>query len=417
MENTVGLRDLTLLVAEDSDFQRETLVAVLGAMGATDVLIAENGKIALDVIAARKASVNVLITDLEMPEMDGLELIRHAGEIGFRGAVMIASALDENMLASAEAMAKAYGINFLGAFRKPLTRKLIEEAMQQYGVPEPKLHAPSPSRRAYKAEEILAAIKQDQFEPFFQPKVELSTRRVVGAEALARWRHPTSGLIFPGAFVPVLEQTGNIDELTWLMLRKAIVFCGTLNTLGLTSTVAINLSLKSLENVELAARIAAVVERHALDPHSVCIEITESAAMSNVGPVLENLTRLRMAGFGLSIDDFGTGYSSMEQLTRVPFTELKIDRSFVINAIKHEPARVMLTSSLQIARQLKLQAVAEGVETQEEWDLLVELGCDYAQGYFIGRPMQASMYIEWLQELGTTPTSMFTSPMVRSAKD
>jgi len=139
--------------------------------------------------------------------------------------------------------------------------------------------------------------------------------------------------------------------------------------------------------------------------------------MSNVGPVLENLTRLRMAGFGLSIDDFGTGYSSMEQLTRVPFTELKIDRSFVINAIKHEPARVMLTSSLQIARQLKLQAVAEGVETQEEWDLLVELGCDYAQGYFIGRPMQASMYIEWLQELGTTPTSMFTSPMVRSAKD
>jgi len=417
MENTVGLRDLTLLVAEDSDFQRETLVAVLGAMGATDVLIAENGKIALDVIAARKASVNVLITDLEMPEMDGLELIRHAGEIGFRGAVMIASALDENMLASAEAMAKAYGINFLGAFRKPLTRKLIEEAMQQYGVPEPKLHAPAASRRAYKAEEILAAIKQDQFEPFFQPKVELATRRVVGAEALARWRHPTSGLIFPGAFVPVLEQTGNIDELTWVMLRKAIVFCGTLNTLGLTSTVAINLSLKSLENVELAARIAAVVERHALDPHSVCIEITESAAMSNVGPVLENLTRLRMAGFGLSIDDFGTGYSSMEQLTRVPFTELKIDRSFVINAIKHEPARVMLTSSLQIARQLKLQAVAEGVETQEEWDLLVELGCDYAQGYFIGRPMQASMYIEWLQELGTTPTSMFTSPMVRSAKD
>jgi EAL domain-containing protein (putative c-di-GMP-specific phosphodiesterase class I) len=123
-----------------------------------------------------------------------------------------------------------------------------------------------------------------------------------------------------------------------------------------------------------------------------------------------------MTGFGLSIDDFGTGYSSMEQLTRIPFTELKIDRAFVANAVTHEAARAMLTSSLQIARQLKIKAVAEGVETQQEWDLLQELGCDLAQGYFIARPMEASVYVSWLQELATTSTSMFTSSIMSAKK-
>ena len=141
----------------------------------------------------------------------------------------------------------------------------------------------------------------------------------------------------------------------------------------------------------------------------MCLEITESAATSNLGAALENLTRLRMAGFGLSIDDFGTGYSSMEQLAHIPFTELKVDRAFVSNAVRHEAARVVLASSLQIARQLKLTSVAEGVETQDEWDLLQQLGCDVAQGYYIARPMQSDTYVEWLRELSRSPASSFTS--------
>ncbi|MGZ5168079.1 MAG: EAL domain-containing protein, partial [Burkholderiales bacterium] len=149
----------------------------------------------------------------------------------------------------------------------------------------------------------------------------------------------------------------------------------------------------------------------------ICLEITESAATTNLGVALENLTRLRMAGFGLSIDDFGTGYSTMQQLTRIPFTELKIDRSFVTNAVTHEAARVLLTSSLQIARQFNLTSVAEGVETQQEWDLLQELGCDLAQGYFIARPMAAGVYMSWLQERATTAAAILPSSILSGNKE
>lgn len=411
----MNIADLNFLIAEDSEFQRDLLVSVLKAMGARNVWSASDGQKALDILIKAGPSVHVVITDLAMPAMDGLEFMRRAGEAGYQGSVLIASALDSTVLAAAEAMSNAYGINLLGAVSKPITRQMLDTALMRHGAPEPKLHARSVARASFTAEEILSALEREEIQPHYQPKVELVSRRVVGAEALARWRHPQKGLVLPSAFVRVLEDAGRVDDLMWAMLSKAIVFCGTLNSTGLKSSVAVNLSVKSLSNVELAGRISAMVERHNLDPSQVCLEITESAATTNLGAALENLARLRMAGFGLSIDDFGTGHSSMQQLTRIPFTELKIDRSFVTNSATHEAARVMLTSSLQIARQLKIKAVAEGVETQEEWDLLQELGCDFAQGYFIARPMEANVYLNWLRDLAATPTSMFTATMPGAA--
>jgi EAL domain-containing protein (putative c-di-GMP-specific phosphodiesterase class I)/FixJ family two-component response regulator len=409
------IAELSFLVVEDEDFQRKMLVELLKHSNARKVYSASNGQEAVDVLVRDPVSVDIVICDLRMPVMDGLEFLRRAGELGYRGSVLIASALDRTLLAAAEAMSKAYGINLLGAVSKPVTQQMLETATARHGVAQPKVHARPAPRRVFTPDEIIQGLEHDEFEPFFQPKVDLATGRVIGCEALARWRHPEHGLIPPAAFVKILEVAGKVDDLMWVVLRKAIVFCGTLNTTGVESSVAVNLSLKSLNNVELAGRVAATVERHNLDPRKVCLEITESAATTNLGAALENLTRLRMAGFGLSIDDFGTGYSSMEQLTRIPFTELKIDRSFVSNAATHEPARVMLTSCLQIARQLKLKAVAEGVETQQEWDLLQELGCDLAQGYFIAKPMEASAYLTWLQNLTTTPNSIFTTSILSAS--
>ncbi|MGZ5145162.1 MAG: EAL domain-containing response regulator [Burkholderiales bacterium] len=404
------IADLSFLIVEDEEFQRQILVEMLRGKVKT-VLSATNGQEAVELLT-RHASIDIIICDLNMPVMDGLEFLRHAGEAGYRGSVLIASALHHTLLAAAEAMSKAYSINLIGVISKPVTWQLLEEAIRRHAAPEPNLHVRSVSRRSLTTDEIMLGLTRDEFEPFFQPKVDLATGRVVGAEALARWRHPEQGIIAPAAFIKILEDSGKIDELMWVMFRKAIVFCGTLNTMGVDSSVAVNLSLKSLNNVELAGRVAATVERHNLDPSKVCLELTESAATTNLGAALENLTRLRMAGFGLSIDDFGTGYSSMQQLTRIPFTELKIDRSFVTNAVNHEAARVMLTSSLQIARQLNLKSVAEGVETQQEWDLLQELGCDLAQGYFIAKPMEVNDYLNWLSELARTPNSLFTSSVV-----
>jgi EAL domain-containing protein (putative c-di-GMP-specific phosphodiesterase class I) len=237
----------------------------------------------------------------------------------------------------------------------------------------------------------------------------MSTGRVVGAEALARWRHPKDGIVAPARFIKPLEDAGKIDQLMWVMLRKGAAFCKTLNATGVESSIAINLSLRSLNNVLLAGQIAEIVKSNDLRPAQICLEITETAATTDLAPVLENLTRLRMKGFMLSIDDFGTAYASMQQLTRIPFTELKVDRTFVANAATNEAARLVLKSSLGLARDLNIWAVGEGVETKEHWELLQELGCDHAQGYYIAKPMDAAAYVRWMRSLARDCTSVFVA--------
>ncbi|HTW53764.1 MAG TPA: EAL domain-containing protein [Stellaceae bacterium] len=167
--------------------------------------------------------------------------------------------------------------------------------------------------------------------------------------------------------------------------------------------ISVNLSLKSLVDTEIAERITEIVRGEAIDPHSIILEVTESAAMTVVPRALENLARLRIRGFRLSIDDYGTGYSSMQQLTRIAFTELKIDQSFVMSALDSKASKVILESSIEMARKLKIKSVAEGVETRAHWDLLQALGCDIAQGYFIARPMPAADVAGWAAQW-TPPT-------------
>jgi len=258
----------------------------------------------------------------------------------------------------------------------------------------------------YSLDEILDGLENNQFEPFFQPKLDVATRRVVGAEALARWRHPRHGLVPPSAFISTLEASGKIDALMWMMLGKSIAFCNVLHSAGFDCVMAINLSLVSLTDTDLANRIIEITNAYGVDSRKICLEVTESALTTDIARALENLARLRMRGFGLSIDDYGTGYSSMQQLTRIPFTELKIDGSFVTNASARESAKVVLASSLAMARKLNISAVAEGVESQEDWDLLGELGCEFAQGFFIARPMPVREYLLWQKNVQADPMTI-----------
>ncbi len=237
----------------------------------------------------------------------------------------------------------------------------------------------------------------EQFEPFYQPKIDLMTNRVKGAEALARWRHPNFGIVLPYAFISLLEDANQISELTWIILAKSARDCLNWRAAGFDLNVSVNLSVKMLEDPATADAITWQVAQQGLDPKHMILEVTESAAMGSVGQVLENLIRLRIKGFGLSIDDYGTGYSSMQQLTRIPFTELKIDQSFVMHATRQASSRKILESSLEMARKLGISSVAEGAETAEDWNLLRECGCDIAQGYFIARPMEATAFPEWVR--------------------
>ena len=405
----VEASELSFLVVEDETSQRETLLAMLATFKPGAVHAAADGQEALDVLIKHRTPVDVIVCDIKMPVMDGLEFIRHLGNSGYDGSVIIVSGLEHSLMTSAQAMTKAYGVDLLGAISKPVTVAGLQNLLSRRGGTGPRREAEAAAPPSFLLDEILEGLQQNQFEPFFQPKVDIATRKVIGAEALARWRHPQQGVVAPSAFIKTLEDAGKIDELLWVMLRKGAAVCRTLQTSGSDSSVSVNVSLTSLNNVEFSNRVIQVVRGQNVSTDKMCLEITEMAATTNLGLALENLTRLRMLGFGVSIRDFGTGYSSIQHLTRIPFTELKIDRSLVTNSSREESAKVILRSSLHTARELSVKAVAEGVETQQDWDLLQELGCDQAQGYFIETPMDATAYVTWIRDLATNATSMFVA--------
>jgi EAL domain-containing protein (putative c-di-GMP-specific phosphodiesterase class I)/AmiR/NasT family two-component response regulator len=390
--------NLNFLVAEDQAFQRSAMVRILANLGAKEVHEAEDGHAALSVILDPSRRVDIVISDMDMPGMDGMEFIRRVGEAGARVSIIVASSLERALIASIAAMARAYGVMLLGVVEKPLSPEKLLPLIKLHTQVRTKVRPAAAASPAFAVEEIAEGLKNDEFEPFFQPQIELATGRIKGAEALARWRHPGKGIVAPYAFIQILEENGLINELMWTMLKKAAAYCSAWRKEGLDATVAVNVSVKSLADPLLADRVTELVRSQRLDPRHLVVEVTESAATADVGKALENLARLRVRGFGLSIDDYGTGYSSMQQLTRIAFTELKIDQSFVSNAGRQESARVILESSLDMARKLKITSVAEGVETQADWDLLRQIGCDQAQGYFIARPMEAGAYRGWVQE-------------------
>ena len=382
------------------------IVELVRRLNPKKVYSAADAQKALETLAS--SAVDVIVSDIDMPKMDGLEFMRRLAETASRSSVIIVSAIPPALLTATEEMIKAYRINLLGIAQKPVTQDALETLLARYAPAVPAV-AQSASGRPFTLEAIIAGLEQGQFEPFFQPRVEVATRRIVGAEALARWCHPEKGVVSPHVFVDALEEAGKVEDLMWVMLEKGIGFCAAAKEAGVLSTLAVKLSPTSLTNPGLAVRLIDMVQGHNIEPNKICFEIAEAAAVTTDAAALENLTRLNLKGFLLAIDDFGTGASTQNDLSRLPFSELKIDRSFVSKAATDKAAKRVLESGVQMAKKLRIKALAEGVETQQDWDLLQELGCDLAQGYFIAKPMAAAAYIDWMRDLVTDPTSIFTT--------
>lgn len=385
-----------VLVVEDHDFQRETLVDMLEELGVQGVLQASDGRAALEIIREVERPFDLILTDIDMPVMDGMALIRQLATDHVTSALAITSSLDRPLRESIEAMTDAFGITLLGSLEKPVSPHQLARLLQRVR-DDPRAPSGHSVATAYTRQEVSQALADDQFVPFFQPTVELATGRVVGAEALARWRHPGDGLVSPASFISLMESSDLIGELTWQMLAQSAAHCVEWRRLGLDLKVSVNLSVQSLGIDHFADAVAFQVNSQGLEPRHMTLEVTESGACSDVGKMLENLARLRIKGFGLSIDDFGTGYASMQQLTRIPFTELKVDQSFVMRASRQMSSRMVLASSLEMARHLGIVSVAEGAATEAEWEMLKRSDCDLAQGFYIAQPMPADEFAEWVQ--------------------
>ena len=238
----------------------------------------------------------------------------------------------------------------------------------------------------------------DAIELYYQPKVSTQERRVIGAESLARWHHPTRGLLGPHVFVPAIEALGLIDEFTFCVLRQAVRQLKIWQEQGQTLKLSVNVSMDNLNRLELPELFENILLEYDVAPSAITLEVTETQLSHDYVLSLDILTRLRIKGFGLSIDDFGTGFSTMEHLMQTPFTELKIDRAFVRGASNNSSAQRILEHSVNLGRQFSLNLVAEGVESQADWDLIAEIGCHEVQGYFIARPLPAKQLIAWKEK-------------------
>ncbi|MGV2873346.1 EAL domain-containing response regulator [Colwellia sp. E150_009] len=388
---------LNLCVMEDDEFQRKMLIKMLQTLGVTSIREGSDGRQMLKIVHSEKVKPDIVLCDLNMPKMDGLEFLRRLGGAYQNIAVIIISSLDSKLLVAAGKIAKMHGIQLLGAVEKPIMLTQLKTLLSKFEHIENPKTSNITAERHFTLEEILTGIHAKQFVPFFQAKVDLKSSRLVGAEALARWIHPKHGIVSPYAFIPILENSNNIDELTFHMLEQSAAACRIFHDNGHFISVSVNISLASLGDQDLAEKITNIVKKSGLENRYIVLEITESAAMTDIANAMENLTRLRMNGFSLSIDDYGTGYSSMQQLTRIPFNELKIDQSFVQDFADNEALRIVVESSIHMAHKLRVKSVAEGVETQQDWDMLKSMKCDIVQGYFISRPIDLAAFNDFIK--------------------
>jgi EAL domain-containing protein (putative c-di-GMP-specific phosphodiesterase class I)/FixJ family two-component response regulator len=386
---------LSVLVVEDHDFQRRVARNMLAQLEVREVVEAKDGHEALNTLRNASPGVDVVLCDLQMPGMDGIEFIRRVAEERLSPSVIVVSGLESNLLTSVETMARGYGIKMLGAIEKPVTAQKLANLLARHRAGSAD---PAPASLNLTGEAAERALTRGEIVPYFQPKVDFETQEIIGFEALARWQHPEHGLLSPGLFLHLFDGNHLHARFTQSVMCRAMAHFADWRKDGHQFSLALNFSLKYLEDSGVAENIIQYAGEAGVPSTALILEITESLATTQYVRVLENLARLRMHGFGISIDDYGTGYSSVQQLSRIPFTELKLDQSFVSGAASKPALRAILESALQLAGKLKLRTVAEGIEREEEWLLLKSLGCEYAQGYYISIPMPGDAVSEWARD-------------------
>lgn len=393
---------MQILLLDDDPFVLRLLQIQLRSFslrkrGFSQLVGCESGEEAVRLLEEGASTYGLIFCDLQMPGMDGVEFVRHLVRLGYDGALVLMSGEDERILMAAQQLARAHGLQVLGALRKPMfpetLRSVLDSMLSDSQPPvgeesEPVVYTPGELRRAIGAGELVN---------HYQPKIDMQTGEVRGMEALVRWQHPQDGLVPPAGFVPMAEKSGLIGDLGRTVLAQALRDAAAWNAAGHALHVAVNVSLDNLVEIDFPDTLARMAADAGLPLDKLVLEITESRLQDNAALQLDVLTRLRLKQVGLSIDDFGAGHSSFTHLRDLPFAEVKIDRGFVHGAASDASLQAIVDTSLDLARQLRLGSVAEGVEDREDWEYLRRAGCEMGQGYLIARPMPASEVESWLK--------------------
>lgn len=350
---------------------------------------------------------DAILLDLQLHDGDGVEQLHFLHRENYRGAVVLVSGFEPRVRTAARQVGDSLGLSIVTELPKPMRVRQLGEVLTeikcrlaplQDGLPAPKATTRLPPKdRDIRPDMVAAAIAADEMELHLQPMVSAATRAVVRFEALIRWRHPDHGLVFPDDFIPVAErENAVIDRLTMWVIGAALNHYRHLAALGFPTPISVNVSGLNLHSLDFPDRVAALVEGAQVPPAGIIFEITESIAMRDPGLIIDILTRLRLKGFGLAMDDFGTGFSSLKALRSMPFTEIKVDKSFVTDLLTSADSLVIVKSVLDLARNMGMESVAEGVETEETAQRLAALGADTLQGYRFSRPLSVEATCGWL---------------------
>ena len=394
-----------VLVVDDSDLQRSVAVEMLRQFGISLIYEANNGVDALQMLRSGRIAPAVILLDLNMPGMDGIELIQEVATVNLQMSVIIVSGADNKLLDTLGSLVSACNMTMLGALSKPLSGPLLLRSLHRYQ----SANRTSPSLSTHdqpSVRDLKRAIRVGHIVPHYQPKISLKLGKVVGFEALARWRDPVKGTAPNCHFIDLAEANDLLKELTLSMLNSVLADMNAWEKIDIRPIVSLNIAVPLLEDRNFANQIIRAVRNAYISPDQILLEITESALMKDQVVALATIGRLKLHGFGFSIDDYGTGFSSMQQLSRIAFDELKIDRSFVSRATENEHMSNILQSALEMGRRLDITTVAEGVETMEQLQLLRDMGCDEIQGFLFARPMPAGDLLPWLAANAARVTSL-----------
>ncbi len=340
---------------------------------------------------------SLILLDLMMPGMDGIEVLRLLGERRCKARILLMSGMDKRVLETAEKLAHSLGLAVVGHLQKPFPLPELKDVLESVAAMEAPASVKAIPAIAVSDEQVRNAVKNREFLNYYQPQISLKTGDVMGVEALARWRHPERGMTLPENFLARLEALDLLDDLCWSTAELAVAEAKQFTKRnGELLRVSINASMRSLRDLEFPDALVTLARKYDFPVEMIAVEITESVLMSELSRTLDVLTRLRMKNFQLSIDDFGSGYAMMRQLQNVPATELKIDKSIVEKMHLNDSDRVMVEKIVEMGHELKMKVIAEGVMTQEQFQMLRTKGCDGAQGYWFSYPLPADAMKKWL---------------------